>query len=258
MFRSICVAVTLSLTPALAVAAPINYGDFSDIPPGSVMYLDVTESANTPEPPGGFRGPPTISGNTLDFDPPAANIISTSSGPVSVQYLLNATLMTDPGEVIVNINVNETFVYSLQGDTGASASIFVGLNFAVAILEVDGAALGSPINLSLSPSFSRSLSGDGPATDAMPSTGAGFNLDAELVSNGIITSGGVTKLAFNVTTDLSADASGGGFAEVGLSDSVIRSSTRSVAVPAPATGMVMAAGLLAVGAAGRRARRVSA
>ena len=50
-------------------SAAIMYGDFDDIPPGVVMYTDVTESSATDPISLPLFGAPTIVANDLDFDP---------------------------------------------------------------------------------------------------------------------------------------------------------------------------------------------
>ena len=63
----LCLGIVLGVVTGASLAAPINYGDFSDIPPGAVMYTDVTETANTPGDSEPLFGAPVVSGNALRF-----------------------------------------------------------------------------------------------------------------------------------------------------------------------------------------------
>ncbi|MFI4859314.1 MAG: PEP-CTERM sorting domain-containing protein [Phycisphaerales bacterium JB063] len=155
------VAITAS-----AIASPINYGDFSDIPPGTLSYLDVTESSFTD--PGPLYNAPSISGNTLDFDPLAFGAAASDGGSDLTDGQLNFTIDTLPDAGLTSFSIVESGDFSFAGLTptpGTFVSASAGVT--VSILEVDGAALGTPISVFASALFVS----DYPSTGGAPSTG---------------------------------------------------------------------------------------
>ncbi len=153
---------------ASAAQAAIMYGDFSDIPPGGVMYLDVEESSFSNTLPPGLYGAPTITGNLLDFDPSAFGISSSDGASDLIDGQLNFTLMALPGAGITGFSIVEGGDFSFSGIT-PSAGTFVSASAGatVSILEVDGVALPTPISLFASDTFVT----DYPTTGGAPSTG---------------------------------------------------------------------------------------
>lgn len=128
-----------------ANAGSIFYGDFSDIPPGTVMYLDVTESSGTDPVPPAMYGAPTISGDLLDFDP-TGFVASSMGGPLDVtDGQLNFTVMAAPGEGFSSIYVQEDGDYSFSGTGGAGTTVSASLSLRVEILEIDNVPLANSI-----------------------------------------------------------------------------------------------------------------
>jgi hypothetical protein len=144
--RATCgLALAWFAMPSSALAAPINYGDFSG---SSVMYLDVTETANTPGDDEPLFGSPVITGNKLDFDP--AGFTATSSGGTAdiTDGQLNFTVMSLPGSAISGIGFRESGEYSLLGTGTAATQVHYGLGIgSIVALEVDGVTLASPVVL---------------------------------------------------------------------------------------------------------------
>lgn len=128
-----------------AHAAPINYGDFSG---STVMYLDVTETANTPGDTEPMYGPPSIFGNQLDFDPAGFSASSAGGLPDLTDGQLNFTLMGVPGAAITDIDISESGDYNLLGTGGVPTQIIYGVAItSITVLEVDGSALPVPVAL---------------------------------------------------------------------------------------------------------------
>lgn len=150
-------AVLATAYAGSSLAAPINYGDFSDIPPGSVMYLDVTEDSGTDTVPPPLFGAPSITGNLLDFDPGAGNVndpnsnggmvfsaYASGSGPFSdtTDGQLSFTMMSSQGFNSVGFYEDGDFALdTLGGAARVRASLVVNVD----ILEVDGSTLLTPI-----------------------------------------------------------------------------------------------------------------
>ena len=157
-------AIMVALGAASSLAAPINHGDFGpDFPPGVLMYLDVTESSGTdPLPPARF-GTPTLTGNTLDFDP-MEFVASATGGSLDITDVqLNFTLMSLPLTGITSLSITEKGDFTLFGGGTALTQVAAGLSIFVDILEVDGVLLPTPLSVALSTSFTANLVADGPA-----------------------------------------------------------------------------------------------
>lgn len=149
-----------------AAAAPINYGDFSDIPPGSVMYLDVEENSFSDTVP--LYGAPTVTGDLLDFDPNGFGVSSSGGASGLSDGQVNFTIMSTPGTGITGFSIVESGDYSFSGVTptpGTFVSASAGAT--ISILEVDGVALVTPIATFASDVFVT----DYPTTGGAPVTG---------------------------------------------------------------------------------------
>lgn len=147
----------IGLAATTAQAASINYGDFSDIPPGAVMYQDVTESSGTDAVP--LFGAPSITEDTLDFDPKGFVAFAGSGGSDITDGQLNFSIETFPGTGISSMLFREGGDYSLLGTGSAATMIAGGISVRVEIIEVDGVALPSPIDVLASASFTANLVG---------------------------------------------------------------------------------------------------
>lgn len=138
-------AASLLVAPT-AFSAPINYGDFSDIPPGAVMYTDVTESSGTDALP--LYGAPDITGNVLDFDPTfSSNSADGSPGADTTDGQLNFDFMTLPGAGLNSLTINESGSVTLFGAGTAATAAGAGIYAEVEITHVDHVALPSPIKI---------------------------------------------------------------------------------------------------------------
>lgn len=163
--RSIGAAMGLALCFAVN-AAPINYGDFSDIPPGGLIYGDVTENSFTNPVP--LYGSPTVTGNLLDFDPSAFGVTSSGGASALADGQLNFTMEAVAGGFLTGFSIVESGDFSFSGVTptpGTFVSASAGVT--VSILEVDGVALGTPVAVFGSDIFVS----DYPTTGGAPSTG---------------------------------------------------------------------------------------
>ncbi|MEZ6071840.1 MAG: PEP-CTERM sorting domain-containing protein [Pirellulales bacterium] len=149
-----------------ADAGAVSYGDFSDIPPGAVMYLDVTESSATDPVPPPLFGAPSINVNTLDFDPKGFAAYSTNGHNDITDGQLNFVIMTldeydgQPTNAgITSIEFREGGDFTLGGTGTAVTEIGGGIAVMVDILAADGMLLDNPISLTASASFNDDLGG---------------------------------------------------------------------------------------------------
>lgn len=159
-----CAVSAILASPALA--APINYGDFSDIPPGAVMYLDVTESSATDDVP--LFGQPEVTVNELDFDPTAFGS-SAANGDIDItDGQLNFGFETLPGTGIRSLLIEEGGDYSFFNGSPLT-SVNFGVFAKVTVTEVDGVALAP--------------NGPGGQFDVIVNNGGTFNSPGGIVQN---------------------------------------------------------------------------
>ena len=121
--------VLLAMTPAYTLA-DVSYGDFAG---STVIYRGVTEAATTgdPEP---LYGQPTITGNTLDFDPTGDFSAFVPQGSVigdTTDGKLSFTIEAKPGNFITSVSISEFGDYAILAApssftaTSISGTLFV-------------------------------------------------------------------------------------------------------------------------------------
>lgn len=214
--------VTALFTASNVLAGSVSYGDFSDPPEGVVMYLDVTESGdNAPQ-----YGEPEVTVNTLDFDPgkaPANQFIASSSGggAESTDGQLNFDLMTPDGNGVTSLSITESGDYDLFGSGTALTTVGAGIFIEVSIIEVDGVALGTPIEVTDSSFVSFDLPTDGPVLAEPWSNGLLVEFGPALSAAGISFSDGVTKAEVAINDTLAAISEQFSIAEIVKKDFTI-------------------------------------
>ena len=165
---AIAILLTASLGLASTARAAIIYGDFSDVPPGGVMYLDVEESSFSDPVPPPLYGAPTIAGNLLDFSPSGFGVSSADGVSDLIDGQLNFTIDALPGAGLTGFSIVEGGDFSFSGTTPSPGTfVSASAGATVSILEVNGAALASPISVFASDIFVT----DYPTTGGAPSTG---------------------------------------------------------------------------------------
>jgi len=133
----------LVLVPSLVRAAAIDYGDFVG---DTVLFQQVTEDSGTD--PGPLYGPPTVTGNSLDFDPVSFNAFATGAGGSDVtDGTLSLAIEAKPGHGILSLLFDEAGDFTLLGFGSDNTLASVRAPFFINILEVDGAPI-QPINIS--------------------------------------------------------------------------------------------------------------
>lgn len=173
---AVCAVALFAANPA---AAAIMYGDFSDIPPGSVMYLDVEEDS-----PSGdtlpLYGAPEAVGDVLDFDPSGFGATSSNGdtpNPDITDGQLNFDFETIDGTGITSLLIEEGGDYKFFSGTTPTTSVNFDLIGEVMITEVNGVALppaGIVVPFSANGSFS--------STGTIPSTAWSLSVLVELGS----------------------------------------------------------------------------
>ena len=240
MTRKLSLALTIMLMLcASAGAASMNYGTFVG---STVMYIDVTETANSLGDEVPLYGAPTLFGNKLDFDPAGFSATATDGSLDITAGQLNFTLMGLPGVAITNILFSESGDYSLMGNGGAATQVIYGIAVAsVTVLEVDGVALVSPVNLAFaSDSDAAALTGMGVV--AIPwDLGIPYDVNAALTTAGVDFNSGATKIKIAVNNTLGANSKPSTGAFIAKLDFMIDVET----IPEPTTVLLAIFGLLA-------------
>lgn len=199
-FSSLLALALLFATAMVSDAAPINYGDFSGT---SVMYLDVTETANSPDDDEPLYGPPTISGNKLDFDPSGFAATAVPGAPDVTDGQLNFTLMAATGATLKTINISEGGDYTLFGTGTAGTQVGYGIAIAsVVVTEINGSPI-VPVALTGKSAFSsKNLVADGPVIGASWGLTLSYDVDAALTAAKLPL--GATKLEIAINDTLLA------------------------------------------------------
>jgi hypothetical protein len=201
-----CAAFVLGAAPR-ALACSIQYGDFGpDFPPGVTIYQDVRESSGTDAVP--LHGAPSLSGDSLDFDPMGFVASSTGGDGDITDGQLNLDIaMLEVNDIVAggmdSILLSESGDFTLFGSGTALTSVAAGISLDLRILEVDGDAI-SPISVFASNSIARDLVSDGPVVLAPWSNGLLIELGPVLVANDIDFEFGVTRAELVIDDQLIA------------------------------------------------------
>lgn len=236
---------------APAWAAPINYGDK---PAATVTYTQVTEDTNSfGDSPPKF-GPPTIAGDTMDFDPIGFNASSSNASVADItDGQLNFGIVAKPGKVIKNVGFTEAGDTTLAGVGTDSTSTSVTTNMFIDVLEIDGhaptQALSLPVNLAFAPSGgSYGLGTDGGGGPLFQTGWTGsilVDVNAYLTSKSEPFVNGATKVQVALDNTLVATSQAGTSSFIAKKDA--DGITITVNVPEPGTCLLAALGLAALG-----------
>jgi len=240
---ALSMAAVIAFTAPVS-AAPINYGDFSGT---TVMYAQVTEDSGTDTPP--LFGAPTVSGDTLDFNPASFN--SSSSGAFGTDITdgtLTLMIMALPGNFIDMVEFDEAGDFTLTGFSN-DAFASVTATFFLDIEEVDGVSI-NPLNISTSMVFTPSdgdwsLSADGPGPLVNGSWSGSLDVDITqaLIDNNIPFDVGATKVSVTFDNTLTT------LSEEGTSAFIAKKDVGGIGItvtPEPASLGLLALGALAV------------
>jgi hypothetical protein len=205
-----------------AFAAAINYGDFAGT---TVTYTQVTEDSNSGDTPPLF-GAPTVSGDSLDFDPVGFSASATGAAGVDVtDGQLKFGVVANAGAGISAIVLSEAGDTTLAGFGTDATFTAVTAQGVLSISAVDGVGINVisvPFALTFNPSggtFGLATDGGGgPLYSANWSGSLNLDIDSILSANSIPFSLGATKVSVNLDNTLVALSEAGTFSLIAKKD----------------------------------------
>lgn len=248
-----------------SLSAPINYGSFMGT---DVTYVDVTEASATDPVP--LFGPPTVNGNSIDFNPVgfAANASGAGDSDIT-DGQLTFMVTAKPEKRILNISLSEAGDTTLAGIVPLNSTGTVTAVTASGVLnisEVDFAGINVisvPFVMTFNPSggsyFLGTDGAGGPFFHTQWAGGVTLNLVPILAANGhpIPPAGGATKITLNLDNTLVAVSENGTTALIAKKDfgglSITVNKPGEPVIPEPTTTVLAGLGLLGL-LVGRRGR----
>ena len=246
--------VGLTICSTLLLASTGQAASYGNIVGTNVTYESVTDG------PLGLYGAPTISGDALDFSPPSY-LASCSGGPgcpsgVTTDEALLFHIRANPGAFIGSIILTEAGDTTLTSFTGALAATVISAPVRIQVEEINGVpvAPGNPglsIGAFLTFTSVGNFQSTGPGVVTQIWNGAlSVDVDQLIILAGL--TGRATLVDFSMDNVLTAFASGVG-ATARIQKKDVDGLTVTV-VPEPATGVLMALGLIGLSAFRRSAR----
>ena len=250
----VCLSILgLAFSPAVLHAVPINHGDFSGT---TVDFLDVTEDSNTPGDVPPLFGAPTVTGDSLDFNPIGFSAsASGASGVDQTDGQLSFMIVAKSGKGIQTITLSEAGDTGLAGFGTDTTFTEVKANVFVDIVEVDNVAV-APINIIDSMTFMPSGGDFGLATDG----GGGPTFNSTWTGGVLIDVGSlvppnsvVTKVKVNLDNTLTALSEDGTSAFIAKKDfDGLVITVDEMVIPEPTTALLALSGMLALTCSRRR------
>jgi hypothetical protein len=256
------------------LSAQINYGTHMGT---HVTYVNVTEDSGADEPLPLF-GTPTVTGNSIDFNPTGFDASSSGVDSDITDSNLVFMVTAKSGSRISSITLNEAGDTTLAGNVAPGSMNTASAVFASGVLdihEVDFMGINHisvPFALTFSPSggtyFLGTDGGGGPIFNTQWTGSVTLDIDAILIANGFMIppgpvdpEGGATKISIDLDNTLVAVSQQGTTATIGKKDFggvVIRTNVRTEPggepeIPEPATFVLVGLSVLGLGFA-RRSR----
>lgn len=246
----------IALVPATSTfAAAINYGNHVGT---HVTYVDVTEASNDPLP---LFGPPTVTGNSIDFNPIGFAATSANGGSDLTEGNLSFMVVAKPGSGVEGIALAEAGDTTLAGNValgsmGTSSAVFA--SGVLDIHEVDNAPINHisvPFSLTFSPSggtfFLGTDGGGGPFFNTQWTGSVSIPVSAILLANGFNAGQLATKVSVNLDNTLAAVSETGTTAAIAKKD-FGGLTVRADIIPEPASLAVASVAMAALSLRKRR------
>lgn len=242
----------LVFTTAAAFAGTINYGSFDDLANGgTVLYTDVTEMSVTHDPP--LYGAPSVSMNTLDFDPLGFGASSSGgSAPELLDGRLEFGVEALDGHFIPEVAISERGDFTLIGTGSELTFVQAYTPVTVKVHAIDGNPV-SGVSFSdfmsfVPPDGTYNLVDDGGIGVVWEGTVA-FDLNQRLLDEGISFNLGATSIGVELNNIMAAQSEAGSIATIAKKD--FQAFSVSI-VPEPSTIGLVLLGLVAAAHARRR------
>jgi hypothetical protein len=274
IFSLALAVLSVSVLSQPVLAAQINYGSHMGT---HVTYVNVTEDSGADEPLPLF-GPPTVTGNSIDFNPTGFD--AESMGPDSDITDSNLVYMVTAksGSRISKITLSESGDTTLTGNVTPGSMNTASAVFASGVLDIHEVNfqginhISVPFSFTFNPSggtyFLGTDGGGGPSFATEWNGSVMLDIDAILIANGIPVppgvidpDGGATKISIDMDNTLVAVSQQGTEARIAKKDFsgvVIRSNVPtepggSPEIPEPASFVLAVLSVLGLGIA-RRSR----
>jgi hypothetical protein len=262
----ICILAGIALLSALAsrpaVGAQINYGSHMGT---DVTYVNVTEDSGADEPLPLF-GAPTVTGNSIDFNPVGFDAGSTGEGSDITDSNLVFMVVAKAGNRIDSMTFREAGDTTQAGNVTPGSMGTASAVFASGVLDIHEVNfqginhISVPFSLTFSPSggtyFLVTDGGGGPIYNTQWTGSATLPIDDILIANGYASDQGATKISIDMDNTLVATSEPATSAAIAKKDvgGIGIAVMTSRVVPEP-TSMSLAAIALAVSAWLARGRR---
>jgi PEP-CTERM motif len=272
---SLAVAVLfVSVISQPVLAAQINYGSHMGT---NVTYVNVTEDSGADEPLPLF-GSPTVTGNSIDFNPTGFDAESAGADSDITDSNLVFMVTAKSGSRISKITLSESGDTTLTGNVAPGSMGTASAVFASGVLDIHEVNfmginhISVPFSFTFNPSggtyFLGTDGGGGPSFATEWNGSVMLDIDAILAANGIVVppgvidpDGGATKISIDMDNTLVAVSQVGTRSRIAKKDFsgvVIRSNVPtepggSPEIPEPATFVLVGLSVLGLGIA-RRSR----
>lgn len=264
-WTGLTVAVVLGIcVPGSAQADVFSYGDYIG---NTVKYANITETtddagAGATE---GLFGAPTGTADSLDFDPVSFNAFASQGSSAQKASQLSVMIEALSGNTVGGLRFTEAGDYSLLGLGDSSTAAKVTADFSISIVDVDGTALPTPIDIAASMDLTPSdgdydLENDGPGPLVSGNWTGTLDVDLvqALVDAGQSFTSGVTKVSVDLTNVLTATSQAGTSSQDGTSALISKKdfggTSISVMIPLPPSAAMGLLGVLGIALFGWKQR----
>lgn len=250
-YSSLAILAGAFLFVGQALAAPINYGDFAGT---TVTYTQVTEDANSAGDAPPLFGPPTVSGDSLDFDPVGFSAAAAGAAGVDItDGNLRFGIQAHAGSAINSVVLSEAGDTTMAGFGTDATFTAVMAQGVISILAVDGVGINvvsQPFALSFAPSGGTfgllTDGGGGPLFSGGWTGSVSIDVNAILASKNVPFNIGATRVSINLDNTLVALSEAGTESLIakkdfgGLSITVIPEPSSMILLGLAAVGLVVA------------------